>query len=191
MSAAFQYYQPLASLHNFATYIQQSACRSSNCHCLEATDSLSSASSVDVDFDAISHAVVVTATWAQSPDGATWTETTRSQSESDTIEVGALNSEKAEEAEELSLGGFLTVLGENDKPSKLIGTFWQRYLLTFPQALFSSPFPHATTPCPHLRSRQHFQPPFASPQAYTPCSSSPFQQLLSALRPSRALCTPT
>ncbi|GAB7347821.1 hypothetical protein MBLNU459_g5358t1 [Dothideomycetes sp. NU459] len=88
---------------------------------------LESATTVDFDFDAISHALKLTAVWAQAPGGGVWSETIRLQSTSDTIEVGILNTEKATEPEELSLGGFLIVLGEDGKPSPTLFSFPSRH----------------------------------------------------------------
>lgn len=117
MSAAFQYHQPLSSLAELVHYIQQSVCSPSNKVCRDQISALEHASTVDFDFDAISHALKVTAVWANAPGGGLWSETIRLHSSSDSIEVGILNAEKATEPEELSLGGFLTVLGEDGKPS--------------------------------------------------------------------------
>lgn len=86
------------------------------------------AASLDLDFDAISHAVTLSATWSPDSDAETRDGESRPGSgitdrpvikyrENHRIEVGVLQSEKADEVEELSLGGYLAVLGEDDKPS--------------------------------------------------------------------------
>lgn len=117
MSAAFQYYQALSDVQQVISYIQDKACTLTNTVCHDQVAQLSQATSIDFDFDAISHALKITAVWAEAPNGGLWDETIRLGSTSDTIEVGILNPEKATEPEELSLGGFLTVLGQDTKPS--------------------------------------------------------------------------
>lgn len=123
MSAAYQYYQPLPSLEDLTSYLQQNVCSSSNKVCRDQIAALQFASAVDFDFDAISHALKITAVWAHAPGGGVWSETIRLHSSSDSVEVGILNMEKATEPEELSLGGFLTVLGEDGKPSKTVSFY--------------------------------------------------------------------
>ena len=118
MSAAFQYYHLLPSLDGFASFVKQKACSPSDRQCQKAAESLLSATSVDIDFDAISHAVVVNAFWAEGPERGAWSETIQAYSPTDSIEVGILNNEKVDEPEEMSLGGYLTVLGEDSKLSK-------------------------------------------------------------------------
>lgn len=122
MSSAFQYYQPLPSLNDFIAYVQHHTCSGEDITCLKQIMALRSAASVDIDFDAISHALVIDAFWAQAPGGDVWRETISRRSSADSVEVGVLNRErpKTEEEEELSVGGFLTVLGEDEKPSESV-----------------------------------------------------------------------
>lgn len=75
---------------------------------------------MDLDFDAISHALVVTS--FSPPLG--YVSGTKHEphvaskpQEGDQLEVGVLQAETAKEPEELSLGGFLTVVGESETPS--------------------------------------------------------------------------
>ena len=73
---------------------------------------------VDVDFDAISHTVTVVVFWPSTgprAESREYLEARKTNSE-DRLEVGVLKSETADEEEELSLGGYLTVLGESDHP---------------------------------------------------------------------------
>lgn len=126
-SAAFQYYQPLPSLQHLITYLQQKACASQNNVCQDQVAQLNEATSIDFDFDTISHALKITAVWATGPGGANWDESIRLHSQTDSVEIGILNAEKATEPEELSLGGFLIVLGEDDKPSATLFSFPSRH----------------------------------------------------------------
>lgn len=117
MSAAFQYYQPLPSLHDLAVYVQQKLCSADDIRCHQRANMLNSATYIDMDFDTISHALIVNAFWSHGPEQGRWAETVRAYSPTDSFEVGILNTEKSTEAEELALGGFLTVIGEDTKPS--------------------------------------------------------------------------
>jgi hypothetical protein len=88
--------------------------------CKDQVQELENASYIDVDFDAISHALVFTAFWNSHrqqilPAQRDKRPIKRLRAE-DTIEVGVLQSEQATEPEELSLGGYLTVIGQNDHP---------------------------------------------------------------------------
>ena len=90
--------------------------------CKDQVQELENASYIDVDFDAISHALVFTAFFNPHrghilPAQRDKRSIKRLRAE-DTIEVGVLQNEKATEPEELSLGGYLTVIGQNDHPSK-------------------------------------------------------------------------
>lgn len=123
LSAATQYYQPLESLHDLVEYGQHKLCQSSDQECLSRISSLLDASSVDIDFDTISHALTITAFWPPQ---------TRHLSVKNTIkntrlEVGILSVESPKEPEELSLGGFLTVVGEDTKPSPTLFSFPARH----------------------------------------------------------------
>lgn len=83
---------------------------------------LENASYIDVDFDAISHALVFTTFWnphrQQILSAQRGKRPIKSIRADDTIEVGVVQSEKATEPEELSLGGYLTVIGQNYHPSR-------------------------------------------------------------------------
>lgn len=118
-AAAFQYYQSIAVSHDFAKfaeYLKKHACPDDS-RCSDDLSKLEGATSIDMDFDAISHAVVVNALWAAGPSNRTWPrETIIPYKATDTTEIGILNREKADEPEEVALGGFLTVIGQDEKP---------------------------------------------------------------------------
>ncbi|KAK7520933.1 PIG-X [Phyllosticta citriasiana] len=126
MSASSQYHSLLPSLENLVTYIQQKLC-SSDASCETKAASLLSADYVDIDFDAISHALVLNAFWSQGPEeGGHWNEKI-SRDQAGSMEVGILNNEVPIESEELSLSGFLTVLGEDAKPKATLFSFPSRH----------------------------------------------------------------
>lgn len=69
-----------------------------------------------MDYDAISHALLITAYWESGPDQGAWNEEIVNAG-SDRVEVGVLNQEKADEKEDIGLGGWLTVIGQDATPS--------------------------------------------------------------------------
>ncbi|MCJ1388379.1 protease B nonderepressible form [Xylographa bjoerkii] len=90
-------------------------------------DSLSSADYVDMDFDAISQALSISTFRGEPPNQIGWTERFNNSGGAIKVEVGILATEKPTEPEELSLGGFLTIVGEDDKPSPTLFSFPARH----------------------------------------------------------------
>lgn len=96
--------------------------------CKEQVQDLENATYIDVDFDAISHALILTAFW--NPNRRQILPSRRHQRSikqtdcGETIEVGVLQSEEATEPEELSMGGYLTVIGESERPSMSSMELW-------------------------------------------------------------------
>jgi hypothetical protein len=95
--------------------------------CLHDASLLNIADSLDIDYDSISHALTLTILWSKSPSilydpvlGTTteqvWPLNVRKASENDRVEVGILSSSKANDAHDLQLSGFLTVIGEDNEP---------------------------------------------------------------------------
>lgn len=119
-SSTYQYFHPLSRLLHFQTFLARTICGQFKGPCVNEAASLSYASGVDIDFDAISHAVTVTASWRAGIQNEASRTTPRKWSEVDSLEVGILHVEEADadEPEELKLGGYLTVVGEDEKPSK-------------------------------------------------------------------------
>lgn len=81
------------------------------------------ASSVDIDYDTISHALTVTAFWSPHTQDFDLENT----GSNDRLEVGVLSVESSKEPEELSLGGFLTVVGDDTKPKPTLFSFPARH----------------------------------------------------------------
>lgn len=122
--ASYQFYSVLPSISELVTYIQQTLCPSSDVECRNTASSLLSADYVDIDYDRISHALSVSAYWAKSPEGKGWTtEVKKGELGSEKIEVGLLSSQPATEPEELSVGGLLAVVGEDDRPRMSVSDF--------------------------------------------------------------------
>ena len=120
-SSTYQYFHILPKIAHFSTFVSTEYC-SSHEGCTSEVLALNEASTLDLDFDAISHAIVLTASWAPGEHpGVGGTEgMIRRLGAQDSIEVGVLQSEKPDEPEELKFGGYLTVIGEDDKP----GGWW-------------------------------------------------------------------
>ena len=123
LSAATQYYFPLASLNNLHEYMRHKFCKASQSECLARVAALLTSSSIDFDFDTISHALTITAFWAPQTQSLHLTNTNAK----DRLEVGILSVESPREPEELSLGGFLTVVGVDPKPSPTLFSFPARH----------------------------------------------------------------
>lgn len=100
------------------TYIQQKVC-ADNGLCKGRADALNLADYVDIDYDTISQSFVISAFWHSEATTGSWDEHIDNQGGSVKVEVGVLANEKATRPEEVSLGGFLAVLGEDIKPSTL------------------------------------------------------------------------
>ncbi|KAK5017200.1 protease B nonderepressible form [Cryomyces antarcticus] len=172
-SASSQYHslQP-SSLHDLVGYIQQKICPSLDHPCQDQAASLLSATYLDVDFDSISHALVLNAFWVTSPDrSGAWTETIQLEGDDDTIEVGVLGNEMPTEPEELSLSGFLTVIGEDDRPGATLFSFPSRHHPAPHSPIFHTTFPLPTGLHPTLQltfpSSRSLIPPAASCALHT------------------------
>ncbi|GME29002.1 PIG-X/PBN1 domain-containing protein [Neofusicoccum parvum] len=125
MSASSQYHNLLPSLHNLVTYVSEKFCSTDACR--DKASTLLFADYVDFDFDTISHALIINAFWAEGPtEGGIWNEEV-SRGKADTMEVGVLNNEVPIEPEELSLSGFLTVVGDDTKAKPTLFSFPSRH----------------------------------------------------------------
>lgn len=133
-NTATQYYQHLEDLTNLVEYIQQKICSASDKECLSRAATLLYASSVDIDFDTISHALNIVAYW----EPQTWELGITNLASKNRVEVGILSAETPLQPEELSLAGFLTVVGEDSKPSPTLFAFPSRHHST--DAFFTSSF---------------------------------------------------
>ncbi|KAF2012773.1 PIG-X-domain-containing protein, partial [Aaosphaeria arxii CBS 175.79] len=149
MSASNELYFHLPKLSGLIQFFQF-LCPMSPPACKVETTKLHSASYLDIDYDAISHAVVLTAFWAKSPDAAGWTETIKLPGQADPIEIGVLNREANPDPEDIQYAGFLTVLGQDKKPKP---------------TLFQAPSRHYPLPSPNINN--------LPPQTYTTTFNQP------------------
>jgi hypothetical protein len=137
-SASLQYYAPLPSLQQLVAYIQRHICPQSDVVCAHDVSLINIADTLDLDYDSISHTLTVTAFWARPPAalfnpvlGTTtqnqWTIDIRRASKLDRVEIGILSSSPATDAHDLQLSGFLTVIGEDEKPKPTRFSFPSRH----------------------------------------------------------------
>lgn len=115
--AAYQYYENIPSLHDLIVYLQETVCGNDQ-SCRHKANALESADYVDFDYDTISQSVILNAFWHAGPKFGTWDEHIDNRKASVKVEAGVLANETPTNDEELSLGGFLVVLGEDEKPSQ-------------------------------------------------------------------------
>ncbi|TRX90736.1 hypothetical protein FHL15_008315 [Xylaria flabelliformis] len=123
-STAFQYFQPLDTLANLSTYAEQYACVPGDSDCKRWARGLENAVSLDLSYDAISHAAKIAAIW---PEG---NQKLSINSHPDhRTEVGILTPDSPPHLDphELGVTGLLTVLGEDSKPSPVLFSFPSRH----------------------------------------------------------------
>lgn len=105
-------------------YITHKLCKNDQDEeCLSRVSNLQSASSLEIDFDTTSRALTIAALWPS----RTWNLNLSKPSPEQRLEVGILSVETPNQPEELSLGGFLTVIGEHTKPSPTLFSFPSRH----------------------------------------------------------------
>ena len=136
-TASLQYYSPLPSLKHLVAYIYRTSCAQTDLSCLHTVSLMNIADSVDADYDSISHALTFTVFWSKQPPVFydpvgefttldAWNLDVKARGD-DAVEVGILSAGKATEASDLSLSGFLTVVGEDDHPKATMFSFPSRH----------------------------------------------------------------
>lgn len=123
-STAFQFYQLVGNLTSLIRYVKHDICPQVNSDCSERAERLASAVSLDISFDAISHALRITAV---RPLGVQKLHV-RGTSQHRT-EVGILGEDRPSnpKPDELGLSGLLTVLGQDSAPSPTVFTIPARH----------------------------------------------------------------
>ncbi|KAH8702558.1 protein pbn1 [Talaromyces proteolyticus] len=153
-AASLQYHTTLPSIRHFTEKIQHQICSSKDTACIDSISELISADSVDIDYDAISHTLVISAFWSQPPPGESgWADliTKSANSASQKIEIGLLTSEKAVDAEDLTLGGYLAVVGENKELKPTLFSFPSRHHPLPDDATYTTKFETPTGLHPTLK----------------------------------------
>ncbi|KAF2719853.1 PIG-X-domain-containing protein [Polychaeton citri CBS 116435] len=126
-SATYQLHQELKNLKSVVEFVEKNVCKEA-AGCSEIAAQFDAANYADIDYDAISHALTITAFWTNDiPSIQSATKEIKKWHPGGKVEVGILSPQKADEPEELSLGGYLTVLGEDEKPSGTAFSFPSRH----------------------------------------------------------------
>lgn len=92
---------------------------------IQCADSISYASLADlvaIDYDATTDTTTLSMFWSQ-PHSETWTEDIGITGSNGKVEVGILSNEKAIDPEDLTLGGYLAVVGQDSKLSMFSASF--------------------------------------------------------------------
>ena len=137
-TSATQYHSLLPSLSNLVAYIQRHVCARSDVTCTHTASLLNIAESLDIDYDSISHTLMVNAFWSRPPailydpvgEWTTydaWNLDAQRKSQNDRVEVGILESLPADDEHDVKLSGHLTVVGEDDRPKPTLFNFPSRH----------------------------------------------------------------
>ena len=126
--------------------MHQKICPEKDESCRLRAASIKSADYLDIDYDAISQSLVLSAFWHSPPLAEAWDERIDNSQASIKVEVGVLANEKPTEPEELSLAGFLAVVGEDRKPSMYSIRYCNSRLILVDPTLFSFPSRHHLAP---------------------------------------------
>ncbi|MCJ1466049.1 protease B nonderepressible form [Pseudocyphellaria aurata] len=183
-ATALQFYAPVPALKDLITYIQLKICPTNDEVCAGKALNLNAVDYLDIDYDAISQSLVLSAFRCEPPTPGTWNAKFQKLGYSAKIEVGVLASERATEPEELSLGGFLTTIGESDKPKPTRFSFPSRHHDS-PQSSGTAYF--TTFPLPtglHPTLRLTFPSTFMSPPLPT-CALHTYLILPSSIFPDK------
>ncbi|KAI8940798.1 hypothetical protein NX059_002061 [Plenodomus lindquistii] len=116
MSTTSQYYAFLKSISDFSENIESKFCQADDKYCRGLAKDLLTATSLDIDYDTISRAVVLTAAWPTAPTSEGWSEDIALPHKEATVEIGVLSHEPNADPEDIQFGGFLTVLGQDTAP---------------------------------------------------------------------------
>ncbi|KAF1839008.1 PIG-X-domain-containing protein [Decorospora gaudefroyi] len=141
MSASWQYYAYLEDMEAVGRLLRGKVCGEAEGKgaCEDWVRRVGEASYVDVDYDTISRTVVVTAVWDSDGEEG-WNDTILLPSPDATVEIGVLNHESNADAEDIQFGGFLTVLGQDDRPKATrFQTPTRHYPLLLPSTSASEP----------------------------------------------------
>ncbi|KAL8863388.1 MAG: hypothetical protein Q9178_000069 [Gyalolechia marmorata] len=140
-------------LRDLVTYVQQKLCPKHDYECSRAAERLENAAYIDLDYDAYSRDIILTSFHHKSPGSEGWDEQVKRRQNSARTEVGVFASQEATEPEELSFGGYSTVIGEDEKPKPTRFSFPSRHhaVPLVSGSTFFTTFPTPTGLHPTLR----------------------------------------
>lgn len=128
----------LPSLNHLVQYIQRRICKHADEHCIHSASLLNISNTVDIDYDSISHTLTFAARWSRPPaifyeplsgnvTEDAWSLIVDSYSGAEKVEVGVLSNESPTDPSEINLSGFLTVVGQDDRPQPTLFSFPSRH----------------------------------------------------------------
>jgi hypothetical protein len=191
-TASHQYYSLLPSIQGLVAYLQRNVCSASDLSCLHSASLISIADSVDLDYDSISHALTLTAFWSKQPEVFydpigefttfdAWNIDIQSKP-TDKVEVGILSPDPPQDPSELSLSGFLAVVGEDDRPKATLFSFPSRHHTLAPEQSkhqkYQVSFDHPTGLHPILRISFPLSSSLVEPDKKPPGSTCALQTYL-------------
>ncbi|MCJ1448294.1 MAG: protease B nonderepressible form [Stictis urceolatum] len=137
-SASQVFYQSLDVPVHLLAYVTQKICKTHGEPCLSRAAALAAADYIDMDYDAISQALVVRTFRQMRAQRPAWNVTIEAIKDS-RLEVGILSSEKPAEPdpETLKMSGFLTVIREDSKANPTLFEFPSRHHISPPAAASS------------------------------------------------------
>lgn len=118
-----QFHHNLSSIDRFVAFLRHSACDLTDVQCADSISYVSLADSVAIDYDATADTITLSTFWSRPHSEAAWTEDVSVIGSSGKVEVGILSNEKTIHAEDLSLGGYLAVVGQDSKLSTFTMSF--------------------------------------------------------------------
>jgi hypothetical protein len=136
---ALQYHSVLPDLDQLVAYLQRTICPHSSLSCIHSTALLATSDSFDVSWDTISSTLTVAAFWSHPPSflvdpeagtksNNAWSISIETPPAESRAEVGILSVEPSKsDPHELTLSGFLTVLGQDTKPKPTRFSFPTRH----------------------------------------------------------------
>lgn len=146
MSTASQYYSPFSFDELNRSLLSEEVCPNQRELCRHLKTSLPSASYIDLDYDAISQALIFTTVWSKAPSEEGWTDTiSKRRADSSKVEIGVLAHEPNTDPEDVQFGGFLSVLDQDDKPSTTLSASIHLISLTLFQSQHASKRQRDTT----------------------------------------------
>lgn len=118
-----QFHHNLPSIDHFVAFLQHNACDLTDIQCADSISYVSSADSVAIDYDATADTITLSIFWSQPHSKTAWAEDIGVIGPSGKVEVGILSNEKAIDPEDLTLGGYLAVVGQDSKLSSFTVSF--------------------------------------------------------------------
>ena len=122
-SASLQYHEELRDLNNLVVYVKEKLCPKGDTSCQKDALRLAHADHLDIDYDAVSQTLTLSAYFEGAISGLGekeregWNDSISDYAASVPTEIGILSIQKATQPEDVSLGGFLITL-DKDKPSE-------------------------------------------------------------------------